>query len=410
MVDVTIDTTGRPSGHPLSDGRHSVWSSDTVGYYFYMSSLTELAYRKTSNKGLTWGSEVSIATGIFLMTLSVWFDRWTPGDSGDFIHISFMRDVNDGIWYTSLDTTDDSLSIIKGVHTGVLGGGPRNFAISIAKARGGNLYIAYRDSSAAGTIIGMRRSTDGGVTWTARADPWSGEDHLQDWAMLYPGNEADNQDMWLIFWDDSVDEISLKTYDDSADSFSETLISGSMLRVSGTTHQMAGAIRHSDNHLILAAHTSFTPSGDLKVFDINGSGSITALTSIFTATINRIGTCLTVDNAPDDIYVAYLDAVTPFTAMQVLSHVSTDGGTSWSSAVTINDTDKQYRGLYSDLGSGVSESRWQPIFVHQGLAGADNEAFTNTGSSIQIGQDVSATAPARAGLIGGGILDRKGLG
>ncbi len=408
MADTTIDTSGRAVQQGMGDGRYSVWTSATDGYYFYLTSLLELVYRKTINSGATWGSEVSIATATnFMGGISIWYDKWTSGDTGTNIHIAFLRNLSDGIWYVSFNTLDDSLGTIRSVQNNSTAFGTTVFGTTISKARGGNLYIVYHDIAGGASLIGMERSTDGGTTWTARANPFSGEDATKDWGLLFPGNEADDQDMWLVWWDIDVDEISLKTYDDSADSFSETLISSGMNMVLTVAHQMAGAIRHSDNHLILAAHTEATASGDLKVFDINGSASITTKTNIFTATTVRFGTCLTLDQDSDDIYVGFGDGSLGTSTMQIFFVKSTDGGSAWGAETLVNESNTKHRGIYSDHGSSGHEYRFQPIFYDDSL----NDSFTNVGSSIQLGDagieptELSSLEVTYTPLLGGTAID-----
>ena len=386
MADVTVinDTASVSAAY---DGRQTVKISALVHYYCYqVVAGKDVEYVKSTDGGATWGAAVVIASAAGSIGVpTVWYDKWTPGQTGNLIHIAYARDGVDGMYHRSLLTITDTLSSEGTIDGGIASGTLDR--VTMAKSRGGNLYCAYGASS---VTRGFARSTDNGLNWTAKADPWSGEGTTEDERMLlFPGNESDQDDMWLVWWDGDANEISLKTYDDSGNSFAETSIAVSMDSDDAITFQsMAGAIRHSDNHLILVAHSGDgNVAHDFKVFDINGSGSITVKTSIFTAVTDKFAACVTIDTGNDDIYVGYVVSTTPFTVQHVVYVKSTDGGGSWGAEVTVNVTDRRYLAVCDDLGS-VSVTVFQPVFWD--LTG--NDAFTNLATSVSIGGGGSGSA------------------
>ncbi len=158
MADVTVTTlwsTGPSNRTPV------VWTSSAVGYYFYISSTgtNDLVYRKTTNSGGSWGAEVTIGTDTNI-DFGVWYDQWTPGDSGTKIHIVFSGTAADDVIYSSLDTsTDTLLASPVVVFAGASTAADISCYLSIAKMRGGNLYAAFSIDAVAET--GFYRSTDG---------------------------------------------------------------------------------------------------------------------------------------------------------------------------------------------------------------------------------------------------------
>src|SRR3990167_9877570 len=49
-----------------------------------------LVWRKSTNSGRTWG-EKSVAIDDTVSGISIWYDRWTPGDTtGNLIHIAWI--------------------------------------------------------------------------------------------------------------------------------------------------------------------------------------------------------------------------------------------------------------------------------------------------------------------------------
>lgn len=328
-------------------------------YVFYIdgSSSNDLCYRKSTNRGRTWGSKVTIHAATYEW-LSIWFDKWTPGDSGTKIHIAAVDSGADDVNYFSLDTASDTLGnggtaivIFNGASTASTGG-----EVTISKARGGNLGCAFDIDG--GTETGFYRSTDGGATWGSRANP---NEATSDYYILFPGNEADNQDMWLVYWDRSANEISLKVYDDSADSWAETSIDTSMFDVSVATTgngQFCGAIRPSDNHLLLAAWSERdTATADLKTWDINGAASITAKTNVHT----DIDDCTTVVLSFDPnarVYCSYIGkgdgSETLGSSVNIYQKFSDDGMATWSGERPVYDD--QGRDCFSLTGPMLTES------------------------------------------------------
>ena len=307
-------------------------------YVFYINSSSDLVYKKSTNRGKSWSSPVNIHVST-VARCAIWFDRWTPGDTGTVVHIWDIDDVSDDVAYFSLDISTDTLGN-GGTPITVFAGATTSTSttqLTGAKARGGNLLCVFNLDG--GTEIGSYRSTDAGATWGARADA---NEVAEDFYLLFPGNEADSQDMWLVYWDTSANEISLKVYDDSADSWGETSISGSMTEVSQTTaySQMAGSIRASDNHLLLVAWNAYdSATGDLNTWDINGAASITAKTDVVTNSDDCILAHLAV--APNGtVHCTYAGksdgSQTAKTALGIYRKSSNDGMATWTAEYTVN--------------------------------------------------------------------------
>ena len=337
MADVVITNT---IGAAREGAAHDalVWTDTLTAYMFYVSGLTDLVYRRTMDGGVTWGGEVTVATSaVAINHFSVWYDRWTTGDPGQLIHIGYIRNLADGTYYLQLDTADDSLGLTKTVAVFVNNDPTASYSTSclaITKARGGNLYIAYHVDPA-GPREGFYRSVDGGASWVSRALVTEGV--LVDKYFLLPGNEADDQDVWCFYWDSTpADELSLKTYDNSGDSWSEQSIDANIKLSSAIVLQMSGSVRHSDNHAIVCVMSrSGATSGDLRVYDVNGAASITAKTDVYSAELNHLACALTIDQNTDRLYVSFDgDPGDAFpNGLRMRYRISDDGATSWGAVV-----------------------------------------------------------------------------
>lgn len=385
MADVTIDADIHNFTHYVTNSRGGVyWTSPTVGYAIYLDADTDLVYSKTVDGGETWGADIEIQPGI-VEKYDCWADWQTSGDAGTKIHIGYTDNASDDVRYCYLDTDGDSVGGDVEVEA-CQGTGSLQVAItrvskalSIAKTRGGNLAIAVRyvDTGSAG-FYSFYTSPDGAV-WTSRADPWEAVE--SDYLILFPANLADADDLWGVYWDLSTDEISLKTFDDSGNSWSEQLISGNM-----TDHSVhlnfSGEIRLSDGHLILAAWNFFdNVAADLMIWDITDAGTITAKTNVLTNSAESGHCSVFIDQKTDDIYVAYARGGTANSLMTVYYDKSDDGAGSWDgeSAMQADVADDE-KWVSCGAVKEVWGGKFQPIWFNDD----DNDLFTNSDNGISI--------------------------
>lgn len=338
MADLTLAPFGwgQNGGRPGSVNLVDLGGGEQYIFAPNPGNLQQGHLFKTLNDGVTWDQAASVSTVTAVVHSAVWFDKWTPGDTGTRIHIAYMDISTDDLFYRYYDTATGTLGAAVTVFTGATFNIGATSEISIVKAVGGNIYIAYDGDG--GTEKGFYRSTDNGGTFGARTDWTEGADY---WVML-PGNYADTNDIDIIFWDRTADEISLKTYDDSADSTSETSISTGMTDQTATTSnpQFSAIVRHSDGHIILVAWNSRdVATADMKCWDINGSGSITGMTDVITNADDCHTCALVIDQTTDDLYVAYLGksdgSETYGTSLSVCRKSSTDGGSTWSAETVL---------------------------------------------------------------------------
>lgn len=414
MVDVLIETNPTTGAH-VEGGNpaRTIWVDTLTGYYFYIvaGGGDALEYRKTTDGGSTWGAAVSVPVGgTGIIKFGLWPDWKTPGDSGTLIHIVTMDTGTDDVRYRSLDTNGDSLSsivVVDGTGSGFGGSTWANSTLSITKAIGGNIGVGWWGRATGGTH-GFRVSTDGGSTWISRTSMADG--NAVDGIQFMPGNEADNQDIYCIYWDYSADEISLKVYDDSLNSWSETLISAGMdeLSTSFAGRQFTTDIRHSDNHTLLFAwDDGGGNAANLLGWDINGAASITPLTNVITNETNHLGVAMAINPFNDDIYVAYTG--NPAESWGVTANIrykmSTDGGVTWGAATQLNENAAS--DVWAVWGSDIHPTdggRWEPTWF---LNTAD-DLLTSFVNSVEITSGPPAPAPTPDPVIASGANQMAG--
>ncbi len=379
MADIQIEAAANSFLHLRSVRVGPVWVDEDTAYVFYSDSLNDLEYRKTVNGGANWAAAETIKAGTILGA-SIWFDKWTPGDSGDKIHIAYIETDGDDVLYRNLDTGTDNLSAEKTIFAGASAesGGWTTHCIDITKSRGGNLYCGFWIDSDGGEN-GFYRSIDDGDTWAARTTMADG--NAVDPILLFPGDEADNNDIWCIYWDVSNTEISLKVYDDSGNSWNETSISLNM-EPDNLVFQMSGAQRASDNHVILAAWSELEmATADLMVWDIGGAASIVAKTDVLTDLTHGAHCAVFINQQNDDIYVAYLEGSDYEASVGAYYKKSVDGAANWGGAVGLSDDgDDDLRGIWAGHSVGDEGGYFMPAWFNDDL----NDLMTTTANAVTL--------------------------
>jgi hypothetical protein len=386
MADITVDAAVSATlEHNYEYG--PFWTDADTGYAFMIDgSAATFGYRKTTDGGQTWGSLVTIGNDAgqnALYRFHVWFERNTPGDTGTKIHCAWQEWGDDSLRYRSLDTATDTLGTERTVASG-LSYNPSTASwaathVAITKARGGNLYIAFASSG-----NGFYRSTDGGTTWTSRSD------HIEivsDLSYLLPANTSDTQDICAIYVDTSANAISIKMYDDSANTWTETAIATQADNI--LANNFAATVRHSDGHVLLAFWNAYdATTADLQTYDITvnsiASPTVTATANVLTNSAESAQCCIFIDQATNDVYVGYLRTGTSTwtVAVNVYYKKSTDDMATWGSEVAYSeDAEDDYRQLSCGLGVADGEAgRFYIIWNDDD----DNDLLSNYTNSIEI--------------------------
>lgn len=361
MADVTVEAA-MLAGHSRGM-RALVFINDKIGYMFGINGDSDMDYMKTTDGGQTWGAAIDILTGT-VEAFDVWYDGWTPGWQGSKdIHIWMVEGgTNDDIRYCRLNTTNDSQLDVTAVNLSTTVAGRGQF-VSGCRARGGNLYLAFNIDD--GTEVGFYRSLDNGASWSSKTSPM--EANL-DQCKLYPANLVDPNDIWLLYNDDSTDELTVKTYDDSANSFSESSALTFVNENTDATGQYGfdGAIRFSDGHLIFAFFNAYdSATGDFLVYDWDGT-NLNALTALTTDIDDMYYPGVFINNKNDDIYIAYVgksdgsDTLTTSTTIYYAKSV--DRGVTWTIDLAYQEgAASDYRQCWVPLGGDRFYIVWTDI-------------------------------------------------
>lgn len=332
-------------------------NSGKIGYFFYVDSAGTFVYSKTTDGGATWGAAVTINSATTIVAYDVWYDQWTPSDTGALIHTWYFDVTNDIVRWKSLNTASDTQGTERVVFTGASAVAGRGAFVSGAKTRSGYLYCAYDID--AGAEKGLHRSTDSGTTWSASLSATFVEATL-DTCKMYPASgTGDNNDCWAIYYDASATALTLKLWDSSAATATESAtIQTHTDGATDLTGQFGfdASVRHSDGHLIMATLTQRDVAASAhQVYDITDTSTITTKTAIQASTDDHYYPQVFIDQNTDAIYVSYNGKRDGSEVMDTTTKVyytkSTDGGSTWSAGDT----------AYMEGAAGVVQQVWNPI-------------------------------------------------
>ncbi len=359
MVDILVEDVIAPALNTGPNLWGPYWSDNNTGIIVYADFNNDVVYARTTDGGLTW-AEVTLEANSWTI-ISCWYDKETNGNTGTLVHVAWIDDGPDDLKYVAIDVAAGSVGTIRIVDNAITVDINRSLQrLSVTKTRGGNILIAFSTQ----TEIGMYRSVNDGVNWTARADVYETATE-EDWVLLFPGAGADNQDAAAVFWDRSADEITLKIYDDSADSWAEfgTLIAATAVD-SEVYLWMDGAVRHSDDHVLLGWHSSGDTAGDdlqTAELTVGDSPAVTAKTNVFTNQEESGQVAILIDQLTDAVYLAHIKGGTWLSSTSaVVFHVSTDGMLNWGSEEEYSETTRSYAQISSGHSVGSAGGHFQP--------------------------------------------------
>jgi len=316
-------------------------------YIFLIDANVDPAYIKSTDYGLTWSDPVALKN-CNCVGLAVWYDRWTDptGVLGDLIHVAYTDSTSDDVFYRNIDTaSSDALGTERTVFAGTstANGG----AISIARMRGGNLVIC--GSIDAGAEIYNKKSTD--LFATSNVDINAAYEANADLCIVMPGWGADNQDAMMFYYDRSGTEVSVKYYDDSADSWSEASLATTIAipdHTSATLGHMSATVDHTNSQNLIAFWTAVDAgNADLRVFKCTQSAQTETTSNVVLNSTDDQGMCgiaIVKNTRPglttDDWYVFFIGASdgveTYYNNVLFYYKKSSDGGVNWSSQTEVS--------------------------------------------------------------------------
>lgn len=394
MADLIIN--GSPHAGTDQDGQAPwgpFWISSTEGAVFFQNSSNDMVAIKTTTGVAGYGSVIAAAAGTS-QGFACWFDRSTPGNTGTKVHCVWAENSALDFLYAAFDISAGTWSTPVTINGSLGGGGVTIFMPFIAGTRNGGFVAGYVNG---GTTSAAYKSADGS-SWSAVANPY--ESSVSDHVRGVSVNTGDNNDSGIIFQDESADEVSVKMYDDSGDTWTETAI-GTMVEIGNATQWEFGTdTRLSDGHTILAVlNSNNDATSDIDVYDLTlnsiSSPTVTAKTDaiVDTGTQTQLSAAVvTVDQITDDIYVCYLAGIALNSSMRAWYVKSTDGGVSWGSETAISEDISVDNRTLSVGAHGVAGGMIAPVWFRDDTV----DLISNVANSITIQRIAAITGTATA--------------
>ncbi len=324
MLDATDEFGPSPS---------VVFTDANTGYAFFVDgTMQSLVYRKTVNGGATWGGSnvIDTTTNHGWTQVSVWYDQWTPGDTGSLIHIAAATDSGGDVYYSYLDTTDDSLragGLVTAINQTTFTEAV-NAAPGITKGGGGNLFISVNIAATAGGYV--VKSTDDGDSWSSiNPSATQSTDQIQLLPLL-----ADD-DIIALLADVSADVMAYQIYDEVSDTWSGSWTTiATMNDGGGATYDQwfsaTLATSTGDVYLTFNNQTA-NAANDIEFWTFDeGTRSWAQGGNVYTNSATLLSPVPFYRASTNTLYVAYARGTINAT-MNVYFKSSTDGGTSWGS-------------------------------------------------------------------------------
>ncbi len=368
-AEVTIDAAVTGSADENSyAGLQNVFISDQVGYKFYVDGDGRCKYRKTTDGGDSWPTVVTVDTQTDCFGINVWYDKWTPGDSGEHIHIVTMDPGNDDLWYNRLDTADDTRllgdspvsTIVNSAQTPTIGTGANRSSIS--KSTNGTVYMSVADGNDS-FVVECTASCNLEASWVETGvNPM---DNSNDYSILQPLSDGD---MLLIYRDVSLEDILSKEWDDSTGSWDASWLTIDISAFDNATYEPGmAAVTNPDTGDTFLAYIDNASGGtagiaaggddDIRTARYDGS-SWTLGADVKTDTSGGItDVSISIDANTEEVYIAYTERSVPgtLTTADVFWATSTPALASWGAEQgPVNTTSGN---LYGVALNGYSDER-----------------------------------------------------
>ncbi len=346
MPDVTVAAVTT-----ATDARDAVWgpywTSSSVGYVVTITAVSQdVDVYKTTDSGASWVAQDTLNNfpGADNRSLAVWYDKETPGNIGTLIHIAVVKSTAEAAHYAAFDTADDTYGTIRTVDIITMSSTSGDTDIGITVAKSGRLYICVRgdfELDVEDTDHSMRSSSDLFASDNqSETSPYSSD---EEQLRLYPGTDADQDDISAVVFDGVNTDLEFWKYDRSGTSWGVTTIDASILVTSAEARDQKGffdaKLRLSDEHILVAYwNDRDTATADLRTVDITQDTPTITQEGDLHQSDDSFCAGMLINQQNDDVYVGYggSDAGDETLDATVVCYfkLSTNGMTDWGSEQT----------------------------------------------------------------------------
>lgn len=314
--------------------------SDAGSFDCAMTSSTDGRTTWAPFRNLRGGAVANTCRG----TPNVWYDKWTPGDSGSKIHL-LSFDTNN-LWYVEVDTATGAASDPEDISTAIDNGsyGNTNQASTLTKGTDGDLYATITDNDS-NTILKCSANCTSAANWSDAGQVISvvnGGNHKVRLMPLAGG------DIMLIHHDYTNDQLLSYIYDDSEGTWGNTTtIYSNVQALAWSAHDnsqgaMLNATLDRDTNNIYVGfnvqdgtETTHDAGDELwTAFYSGGTWSTSTAKVVDGSDGSGVRSVhMTYDEANDEVYVFFSHG-TDQTALNYYYKKSSDNMTSWTATST----------------------------------------------------------------------------
>lgn len=326
-AQVTIDGDAHAvATNHLQNGSQTVFINDQTGYKFFVDAPGYCVYRKTTDGGASWSATTTVdyqAGAGDCIAISIWYDRWTPGDTGNIIHIVTMDTGSDDLFYNNLDTASSD-TLLKGTTpVDAVTNSSNSIATfatganlpTITKGTDGTVYVATADASDSYVV---ECSTNCGVATSWTETGTNPMDLANDYNLLVP---LASGNIMIVNRDISAEDIRTKVWNNSSWSASWTTVDLNATDNATYDGGLAAAVSSSTPGRVYLAYTggNATLGGDdsVRTAYYNGSSWATTTSVISNGGATRAitGVAIGLNSATEDVYVGYSARTTAGTSV-----------------------------------------------------------------------------------------------
>ena len=147
MADTTVNSFVQTSSDPRQSPWGPYWVNPEVGAIPFCTSASQplIHVMRTTDKGATW-SDITLGGGN-VSQMAAWFDKETPSDKGDLLHIIWFNNNNNSIEYCSINVLTGVVGTVRTIESGFSSSGFAGTRVSITKLLNGRIIVAYNTPS-----------------------------------------------------------------------------------------------------------------------------------------------------------------------------------------------------------------------------------------------------------------------
>lgn len=328
-------------------------------YVFYINGSARPVYKKSTDGGVTFGTEVVLDATKTYLAVSIWWDQWTPSDTtGTVIHIAASSNSTNALRYFAIDTAAaDAQTANSDAQINTSTTISPNSCPAICKAVDDVLYTAQNYTTTAGNLLS--KSSSPYATWTDITTPAGGNDMaadlngVNDYCLLSPLKTDDDIILYAVRAGHNTGDYWI--YDAVAGEWSTStkLSDSDELTFHGQQISCAVDKATGDQYIVYIDGAYTDPTANVEFVLLTDSGRVLGTPQIIknglpdasVAETQNMAIGITRDETNGILMVGFIQGGIGFSIPYLA--LSSDSGVTWSSWFAINNVSADdYRSIF----------------------------------------------------------------